>query len=248
MSNLNSFLLEDLESSTKNTPDNELPYKEVISRIDFCVDFETNNFEIDKNRIVAHSKAKRNYNESNIEYNGTGKVFDSVRIGKMPNKQLAIYNKIKEIKSRNKSYWWNVWNIDKTNYEKQIWRVEARAGKKELRQWNLKTFNDLEEKAGNVILHIFNSIRYVNENNKDTNQSRWKNAKFWDNLIEITKTNLFDYIANANRELILDGYRNELVNTFKQNINGSIRAYTALTDNEIGQLPEVIELLKAELM
>lgn len=237
-----SFLLVDLEAIGTKKPENEYILKERISRFDFCVDFETEHFEIDLKKVISHSKSKKKINDVNLL--ASGKAFESITIGKMPNKQLIIYNKLKEIKDNKKAFWWDIWNIKAENYQKKIWRVEARAGKKELDNWGLKRFKDFEEKAGDVILHIFNSVRYVDKNLNDTNQARWKNSKFWNDLIEVSKNNLFDYTSNAKREIVLTGIRKELENIFENNLKGSLRSYAALQGKDLGQLPEVIETIK----
>lgn len=81
---------------------NDIPI-EAISRVDYCFDFKSDNFLIDANCFIAHSRFNRDYifpeqvisNGRNISY---------MRIGSMPNKQIVIYDKIREIRIKNKSY------------------------------------------------------------------------------------------------------------------------------------------------
>lgn len=218
--------------------------KERVSRFDYCVDFQSGDFELIPKNIISHNKSKRKFNlisAKDFEISGTARNIESVRIGTMPNRQLVIYNKLKEIISSKKDYWWDLWNINKEEFKGQIWRVEIRAGKKELNSWNIRKFSDLEIKAGDVILDILNSIRYVIPNENDNNSSRWHNEPFWNELINVIKRDLFDYISQAKREEIIEGIRKEKIEEAQKRLTGGLRGYSALTGKHISQLPEVIE-------
>lgn len=234
------FLFNELEATIK---------RERISRFDYCVDFKTDKFELIPQHIFSHNKSKRSYNLSNdFVISGTARTFESVRIGTMPNRQIAIYNKTKEIIASKKNYWWNLWKIEKDEFKGQIWRIEIRAGKKELNSWGIRKFEDLENKAGDVILSILNSIKYVIPNENDSNSSRWPNAPFWNDLIKIIKGDLFEYISNAEREEVLIGIRRELEIIIKKQIAGNCRSYTALTGQNLDQLPGVMDVLSGEII
>ncbi len=45
--------------------------------------------------------------------------------------------------------------LKKEEFNQKILRLEVRAGKKELKNWNLRTFDDFEEKIGDNRLLIF---------------------------------------------------------------------------------------------
>jgi hypothetical protein len=221
--------------------------KERVSRFDFCVDFKTENFEPSEKNIISHSKSTKAFNVINnsnsLEYTARGRVVESVRIGKMPNRQLAIYNKTKEIISNRKKYWWKLWGINSDEFKGQIWRIEIRAGKKELNSWNIKTFKDFETKAGDVALDILNNIRYVIPNENDLNPARWANYEFWNELIKVSKKNLFNYISKVERGELMQGIREEKIIVFEKQLSGSFISFMALQDKNLDQLPGEIELM-----
>ena len=78
-----------------------------------------------------------------------------------------------------KDYWWDIWGIKKSEFKGQIWRIEARAGKKELNKWNLRRFADFEKMAGDVISGILKDIKYTIPSDTDKNITRWALAPFW---------------------------------------------------------------------
>ena len=87
-----------------------------------------------------------------MEFSGTGRDTNSLTVGKMPNRQINIYEKKKEILSSNKHYWWELWGLKEEDYKnKEIWRVEVRAGKKEIDKWSAKTYESFEQKFGDIV-------------------------------------------------------------------------------------------------
>lgn len=142
---------------------------ERISRIDFCIDFKAANFRPLPEAFIGKGRFKKRVLSVNCdkEENRTDEIIFSgqnpkyFRIGSMPNRQVVLYDKISDITEKRKNYWWDIWGIKKSEFNGQIWRIEARAGKKELNQWNLRRFSDFEKKAGNVISGILQDIKYT---------------------------------------------------------------------------------------
>lgn len=244
-------ILELLETLGAKGEDNDLPL-ERVSRFDYCIDFKTTSFELDYKSVVAHSKSKREFsgedNINSISFVSVGKNLSSARVGVMPNQQLAIYNKTKEIVARSKPYWWKIWGIEKEGFEGQIWRVEVRSGKKELNHWNLRRWNDFERMAGDVASSILNNIRYVTPNPNDSNQSRWPDAEFWIVAKKEIKEDLFQYSCNAKRQEIISDLRKNVDICYKKLISGIITSYTAVAGMDIAELPAVMELIYEELL
>ncbi len=224
-------------------PEGGLP-KETISRFDFCVDYILENFTIDPNCIVAHSNAKRSFNVE--AYNGKGKVIESVRIGTMPNRQVAIYNKSKEIASSKKSYWWDLWNIKKHDLQEHqtIWRVEIRAGKEELKKWNIRSFTDFESMAGDVVRSIVSNIRYV-EPNQDSNQARWPDSVLWQQTVKTTEAELFNYTSYVIRKQIMEGLRETVLERYETHIRGMLVSYAAALDIQLDDLKAISDIIAA---
>lgn len=211
--------------------------QERISRFDYCFDFETDNFVINPKSICAHSNSTRQFIGAQ-ELISKNKDIDYVRIGKMPFRQIVFYNKLKEIGVHNKSFWFDIWEIEKDKFKKQIWRIEIRAGKEELNTWNLKTFSEFEEKAGDVLLHISNSIRYVKPNYNDKNKSRWKNKEFWDDLLNALQKDLFKFSNSTKRGKIFEGLKREKILDYKKLFLNLISPYLAITGKGFDDLPD----------
>ena len=100
-----------------------------------------------------------------------------------------------------------VWGVDK-KHDVNIWRVEVRAGKHHLKSWNINTFADLEQCAGDMFIEAFEKIRYV-ETRDVSNISRAKLHELWLDVVDIITNKLWDYIAGVTRGRIREVKRHE---------------------------------------
>lgn len=97
-----------------------------------------------------------------------------------------------DITDKRKPIWWDIWNASlkaeglppldpKDRSESQIWRVEARAGKRIMKdRWGITTWEDFDAKFSDVIAEAFEKIRYCDPDPMDTNRARWPNHEIWD--------------------------------------------------------------------
>lgn len=157
-----------------------------ISRIDYAVDFLAPEFILRPENFVAHARTK-----GDIYTSIQNRKVNTVTMGSMPNKQVTIYNKSKEIKDKKKTYWLDTWEV---NDKAQVWRVELRAGKKYLRKWNISSWESLEEKAGDLFIHICNGTRYVTDIQENKRAARCRNHDIWTSVVGIIKGSLWDSI------------------------------------------------------
>lgn len=222
---------------------------ERISRIDFCCDFHVESLNPSSDDFVAHARHKRREHreELDADVEGQGNYVQSIRVGTMPNRQVALYNKTKEIIVHGKWYWWDNWGIDPKSFSGEIWRVEPRAGKKELDYWNLKSFADFEAKAGDVMLGVLNAIRYTVPNG-DTNRSRWPLHPIWQASIDETKNVLAPYVSKAERKKVLEGLREERIQMFFTQLRGSLISLTALMGLDISELPKTLDEVNTDVL
>jgi hypothetical protein len=203
---------------------------EAIGRFDFCMDIATQaDFQPDMNRFLAHARCGKemNFGEAEAIDRATmrGKRLESVTIGKMPGRQVTVYDKTREIKVKGKSYWWDLWGIDPEEFDGSVWRVEARAGKDEVRKWNIRRFADLDRMAGDVTCDILRAIRYVIPNPTDTNPTRWPNDPFWTLATDGAQFDLSSYTCKAERRKIMADFRAKIANTFRNQILGLMPGY-----------------------
>ena len=240
------FLINELNAIPPKDRDAPL---ERVSRIDYCFDFiADNNFVPDPNCFLTHNKCKKKYqgnipNISPLDFICVeqGKEIQTIMVGKMPNRQITIYNKTKEIQANQKIYWWDIWGINPKEIKGTIWRVEVRAGKKELNKYQLRRFSNFEKKAGDVIINILKDYRYVIPNPNDTNRNRWPLEAFWQVCVDSTNEYLAEYMCGAERRNIIEGHQEMVVNRYRDHLKGTFTSLTAAQGFDISELPTVLE-------
>jgi len=223
---------------------------EAIGRVDYCIDFMTDYFEPTYENLIGYRLKKKRLNGT-FSADGTSKKNETLMAGKLPNRQVILYDKVQEVKAKpaEKSYWWDIWDIDPKTFKKQIWRVEARAGKRELKEyWNIYSFDDLETKIGDVMAFILSKYRYAIPNPHDRNKARWKNAPFWDEAIATVKKRLEAYSSDADRGKIIRGTWEEKRNMFLNNVKGNAINLAALLGIEMTEFPNIFDHLKEEAL
>ncbi len=239
--------------------------KERISRFDYCFDFLTyDSFEPDPKCIVAHARSSRQFIGSHVA--ARGQLVESARIGEMPNRQVGIYNKSKEMVAHNKRYWIDIWRgyrgaIDKNTIDEAIaystidtpigigtvWRIEVRAGKGELDKWNCKRFDEFETIAGDIVVSILGAIKYVTPN-EDTNTARWPIVGFWQTAIDAAKTDLSAYISGADRKRIIRDYRENIIKGYMERISGNYIGCIAAMGRDLSELPAIMDQVQENII
>jgi len=222
---------------------------ERVSRVDYCIDYKTEDFAPIAEAFVAKGRFKKsplyraNEDKDNNEIVFSGRRVIYFRIGTLPNRQIVLYDKTSDIADKKKFYWWKIWDIKKTEFQCRIWRIEARAGKKELNKWNIRRFSDFENKIGNVMAGILQDIRYTIPSDTDANITRWPMAPFWQEAVNIARDKLQNHISDAKRKMIIEGHRRELMSQFEKMILGCTVSYGALHGMDISEIPRVLDIL-----
>jgi hypothetical protein len=195
-----------------------------VNRVDYAVDFLTDDFELSLDCFVTHPRMKvRPYwgeVSSTVDHNRPsavcrGRRLESVTIGKMPGRQIIVYDKRRAAIEQRKLFWFTVWGIDPHDAGAQVWRVEMRAGKKELKdRWQIKTFDDVDCAIGDVFDHAVADVRYVAQLQSDSNVTRQHLHPLWKAVIEHVKQALTDFscgllpgqVKEIERQLAIDTY------------------------------------------
>lgn len=162
-----------------------------VNRWDVCADIQSLGFEIEPKNILCHSRSsiQRHSEDYHLSVHGGARV-DTITIGKMPGRQVQIYDKRKEHKSSGKSHWWKIWNID--DDKTPVWRVELRFGKNHNNDWNLKTLDDLARMGGDMVIKAMEDVRYLEQRNT-VNASRSITHRIW----HFVKAKMIHLLATA---------------------------------------------------
>jgi hypothetical protein len=203
--------------------------RESISRVDFALDYlMPKSFSLKSDQFVAHARMtnseislflgnkRKSEEDSHIHF--SGRVPTSVTIGKMPNRQIIVYNKRKEAIHRQKYYWFDIWNINRDDDNASIWRVEIRAGKKHLNFWKIKSFLDLENQFGDLAAAAVESVRYVQDIPFELNVSRLPPHPLWHAVTVEINAALFDFRSGIVPERIIEGEKARIAENYKSQL------------------------------
>ncbi|MEH6478152.1 MAG: hypothetical protein V7727_20835, partial [Sneathiella sp.] len=147
---------------------------ESIRRVDFAMDFlMPEAFKLNHMQFVSHHRCKvtpyfggkgetKEKDTNKVALVFRGRCTESVTIGSPSGRQVIVYDKRKAAIAKQAYFWFKVWGINRKDTTKNIWRVEFRAGKKELKdKFNIRTFIDLENSIGDVFNDTVEKIRYL---------------------------------------------------------------------------------------
>lgn len=225
-----------------------------INRVDFAMDFQTFGFELHPEQIVAHSHSKvsphwgqrtepDDQDQPNIVFRG--RRVESVTVGKQPGRQVTIYNKRREAIERKKLFWFEVWGRDPKEKNLEVWRVEVRSGKKELKdKYRIVTLDDFEASIGDVIIRSLSDIRYLADRQRDSNVSRHALSPLWEAAQTTAKEKLCDLRSGLTPGQLKNVERTQAQETYLALCAGNAVGFGIahdMTDEEIvDQLPELI--------
>lgn len=155
-----------------------------ISRVDYAIDLIIPGFILDPDHFVSHSKSvKEDYRE--MQTIRSSDTITSVRVGKMPNSQVCVYDKRREIISKKKEYWRQIWSQNagrEIDEDLVVWRFELRAGRKAIDSYfNNTAWDMIGHCLGNLLANVSLRIRMVTPG-RDSNRSRWADAPLWSDI------------------------------------------------------------------
>lgn len=224
----------------------DLP-SERVSRFDFCVDIATPFFQPVLDHFVCHSRmTKEMYHGLEGQTVARGRRVETVMIGKMPGRQVILYDKTREIIKHEKPYWWDFWGLDKRTFPGEVWRIEVRVGKEELDTWNVRSFGHLEHVAAYLILSTLDAIRYTVPTN-DSEPCRWPDHPLWSIAREAAETALATYSSVVTRGKVLEILRTEAVEHFRSLFPGLLASYGHLRGFRAEDMPAIIAMVGNEV-
>jgi len=210
---------------------------ESVNRVDYAVDIVAPGFEPSPENIVCHPKSGVASHEE-IERGGSGfyvkragRKVQTITVGKMPGRQVQIYDKrAEQIRPHMPGYWFEIWGFEREDCP-QVWRVEIRAGKKHLQDWNVRTFADVDAAMGDVFRRALADVRYV-EHTDVSNISRAPIHPLWELVFEQVAEGLADHVAGITRGRVVATKRDAIERQYAAQIKGLaaglsvVRAYS----------------------
>jgi len=162
-----------------------------VARVDFAVDIIAPGFEPDRKHIVAPANTRTSERDAEPgEEHGIGEAVSGIKAGHISNRQLAIYDKRREVIDTQKLGWLEIWDDRRAKDGKapldlqdknasQVWRFELRMGSKQLRnRWEIRGWASLETRIGDALAEFTDKFRYALPNT-DSNRSRWPTHPLW---------------------------------------------------------------------
>jgi hypothetical protein len=166
-----------------------------VNRLDYAVDILAPDFRLDPNCFVTPAQSKVGMfwsKDTLLDDDGNkaqavmrGHNFESVTIGKMPNRQVIVYDKRRASIDLKTPYWFEAWGINKDDPGAKVWRVEIRAGKGVFEKKLLKRpLSAIEAIFGDYLRDTAHQVRYVTARDEISNVTRAKPHPLWQVLSE----------------------------------------------------------------
>jgi hypothetical protein len=238
-----------------------------IGRADFCVDILAPDFELQPAQFVMHSHANRADHltgSPDISSNGKSGRYTSVTIGKMPGRQVIVYDKRAEVIARQKPIWWDIWAaklardglppLDRSDAAtSRVWRVEVRAGKALLKdRWQVRTWADFDARFGDIIAETFDKVRYTIPDPYDSNRARWPDAPLWALARHEAADDLTELRSHVDAPKVKDVYREEQIRILQAQVLGgaiTLAGLKGVTKKALAkEMDATARALKAEIL
>lgn len=219
-----------------------------MNRVDYCMDFLNMGIELNPNHFVAHARVTKQTHYQKPQPLDKQSIsrsdrVESITLGKMPGRQVIIYDKRAEAIAKKNPFWFRLWDIDRKDITQTIHRVELRAGKKELDKYRIKARADFETRIGDIMNKTVRAVRYVVPCASDTNVSRYPNHSLWDCVTDHVQTQLLEHTSRIEPDTVLEVIREEKTREFMQQIIGNIPGLCVCLRVDYGDIPIIVPKL-----
>jgi hypothetical protein len=223
---------------------------EAIGRVDYAVDVAERDldvFVLDPTCFVMHSHTSRADHAEDIDIHGVSGRYTSVTVGKMPGRQIIVYDKTREAAARQKAEWPLIWNaaLEKQGRAplddgERVYRVEVRAGKAHLKErWGITTWADLDAKLGDLFAAAMADIRYCVPSS-DSNRARWSIHPLWTAAADAMAGDLFEMTSGARPGVVKEVRRAALAQTMSAMILGLLASWSLATGANAREVPPAV--------
>lgn len=177
-----------------------------------------------------------------------GRRLSTMMIGKMPGRQIVLYDKRNAAIQKRELHWFDAWALSRDEPELEVIRVELRAGKNELRRrWQIKTFQDVADSIGDVFLCLVSNIRYLAPHQSDSNTTRQTIDPVWQLVTDHVEGGLTHLRSGITPDQVRSVDREEAKNTYETLVLGNLVSLAIVegvsSDNLLYQLPALAEQL-----
>lgn len=223
-------------------------YEETISRVDYCFDFVSNDFILHPDNLIVRSHTKKkSYKDEDTPKKrlpdvNQGNRYITITAGSLPNKQIQIYDKTKEITEKRKKHWFKIWGINESGFKSRVWRVELRMGKEYLFEKNkIKKFSELENYLPAILKRMLKQNRYVTY--RLDNVTRSPLEQFWLDCIEASNNSIKSYNPASSEQEVYEHIILEKEHNYESLILGNIVSYCSLHNVTFEEVPNIMGFL-----
>jgi hypothetical protein len=232
-----------------------------ITRVDFAVDILAPGFTLDRDNLVTHARTNISDHDvaDGVNTNGHSSRITSVTAGRMPSRQVIIYDKREEVMVKRKNVWPHIWaaNMEQLGLPQvdfsdpkssRIWRIEARAGKDHLQgKWGIRGWGSLYEKLPGLMEECFAKIRYCN-NSSDPNRSRWPLHPIWALAGQTVQSQLLEFETLITTEEIVEIQKQDLIELLQGQLLGISTSMAAIEQVRLAGFDQHIYTLAHRLL
>lgn len=227
-----------------------------IRRVDYAIDIRLPVWDLRQGSFVTHARStvqtyrngpKPDAGTQGDEYTAhKGDRVATVMIGKMPGRQIIVYDKRAASIVKRECFWFTAWGLPRDTPDLEVMRIELRAGKSELtNRWRIKTFEDFENSIGDVFERITSDIRYIAPGQSDSNVTRQRLDPIWVLVKEHLAKNLLEMRSGLTPDQVKEVKRQEALRTYQGLIVGNGIGYMAAAgfcESDIAEmLPSLLE-------
>ena len=193
-----------------------------VGRVDYAMDYLMPlEFALNPAHFISHSRSSRAEHATSAALTGepqdellvhwAARAVKAVTIGKMPGQQVIVYDKRREIIAHGKHEWLQIWDVGEEELDGHaVYRLELRAGKKHLKDWNARNFSQLQAKLGDMFACMMKDIRHVVPSEFEKNPSRWAFSHLWRQATQDLTEGLAENFDGSLRGRIITGSRDQI--------------------------------------
>lgn len=216
---------------------------ESVNRIDFAADFIAPDYQPDIDGLVCHSHCGVSEHaglaDADVpDIRRRNRRIETVTVGQQPGRQICVYDKRKEVVYGRKAHWLELWGFDDFKALPEIWRVEIRAGKKHLSDWNIATFDDVRGRVADLLALAMQRVRFAVPGG-DRTVTRWRDADIWLAARSAFADLDFD-LSGAEPGRVVAAVRSEYADTMRKQVVGVLGSFAYAAGEDLKKLAETV--------